>query len=230
MDLFDKIRRTATALGWLDTLLYGTARGLERLTGGCVRLVKYRFVAQPVAAPTVANLARAGRFDIDWAAPGCPLFAQFDRPAHVLAARFAQGARCLVATAGPGRAAGFLWFVAGPYDEDEVRVKFVPVPAGTACWDFDVSILPDFRMGRLFGLLWARACAELSSTGIRWTVSRISAFNGASLASHRRLGARSVGSAVFLCAGRFQLMGSTLRPKLHLSWREAQRPVLEVGA
>jgi hypothetical protein len=119
--------------------------------------------------------------------------------------------------------------VAGPYDEDEVRARFVPVPAGQACWDFDVTILPDFRMSRLFGLLWTRASEELSSTGIRWTVSRISAFNGGSIASHRRLGAKIVGTALFLCAGRWQLMGSTLRPKLHLSWREDQRPVMPVG-
>jgi hypothetical protein len=154
---------------------------------------------------------------------------QLDRPSAVLEARFAQGAKCLVATTREEVLAGCLWYVTGPYDEDEVRVRFVPLPRGAAAWDFDVTIMPQYRMGRLFGQLWGRAMCELSSTGVRQTMSRISAFNGPSLAAHRRLGGRIVGSAWFLCVGRVQFMGSSLSPRFHVSWREGQRPVLAIG-
>ncbi|MCC6198362.1 MAG: GNAT family N-acetyltransferase, partial [Burkholderiales bacterium] len=157
------------------------------------------------------------------------LLREADRPAEVIAARFAQGARCLAA-AKQGRLAGFLWFVVGPYEEDEVRARFVPEPAGAASWDFDVMVLPQYRMGRLFSYLWTRANAELAKAGVRHTMSRISAFNAGSLASHQRLGATIAGSALFVCAGRLQVMRSSLRPHWHVSWRPDQRPVLIVAA
>jgi hypothetical protein len=164
-----------------------------------------------------------------WADIHCRLLQQADRPASTLASRFAQGARCLVA-AKQDELAGFLWFVTGPYEEDEVRARFVPGPAGAAAWDFDVLVMPQYRMGRLFSYLWARANAELAARGVRHTMSRISAFNAASLASHKRLGASIVGSALFVCVGRLQLMRSSLRPGWHFSWRPDQRPTLVVAA
>jgi hypothetical protein len=153
-----------------------------------------------------------------------------ERPASVIASRFAQGARCLAAIAEGSHLAGFLWFVVGPYDEDEVRVRFVPGPQGAAAWDFDVSIQPRYRMGRLFSYLWHRAGLELAALGVRHTVSRVSAFNAASIASHRRLGSCVVGGAFFVCVGRWQLMKSSVAPKWHLSWRDDQRPVITVAA
>lgn len=224
------VRATAGAIGRGNAALYALARALAGLTCGRVRIVRYHFVVQPVAPPPTRAAARAGKFTIDWAARDSPLFVQIERPQAVIAARFAQGARCLAATVTEGRLAGFLWFVVGPYDEDEVRARFVPAPVGAAAWDFDVTILPPYRMGRLFAALWSRASAEIGALGVRYTCSRISAFNAASLASHARLGARVVGSATFLCAGPLQFMTSTLAPQYHLSWRDDQRPVLTVPA
>lgn len=225
----DNVRATAAAIGRGNALLYAVSRALAALSGGRARVVKYYFVAQPLA-PQAAGSVRPGRFAIDWALPGSPLFTQVARPAAVLDARYAQGARCLAATVDGTRLAGFLWFVTGPYDEDEVRARFVPGPPGETAWDFDVTILPDFRMSRLFALLWGRAAAEMLALGVRSTCSRISAFNAASLASHRRLGARTLGSATFVCVGRLEFMASTLGPQYRLSWREDQRPVLSIAA
>lgn len=120
--------------------------------------------------------------------------------------------------------------MAGPYEEDEVRARFWPKPDGGAVWDFDVAILPQYRMSRLFSYLWSRASSELAAQGIRHSVSRVSAFNGASLAAHRRLGARIVGKALFVCIGQCQLMRSTVPPRWHVSWRQEQRPTLEIAA
>jgi hypothetical protein len=221
-------RESLAAMGALDASLYAASRVAQRLTRGRVRIVRYYFTSQPIAPPQQAD--RSGSFVIEWADAACPHFSAIDRPPAVLAARFAQGASCLVATTRCAEFAGFLWFVVGPYDEDEVRARFVPQPEGAAAWDFDVAIQPRFRMGRLFSYLWARASAELAARGVKHTISRISAFNPASLAAHRRLGAKVVGKALFVCFGDLQLMRASIAPRWHLSWREAQRPVLAIAA
>jgi hypothetical protein len=226
LGVFAKLKSTVATMGAGNASLYALSRALSALFGSRVRIVKYYFVAQPVSASS--GPGASGSFALAWAERDSPLFAQVERPPDVLAARFAAGARCLAATVRGTELAGFLWFVAGPYDEDEVRARFVPAPAGKACWDFDVTIMPRFRMGRLFGYLWRRAGDELAARGVTQSVSRISAFNPASLSSHRRLGARIVGSATFLCIGRWELMRASARPRWHVSWREAQRPTLVI--
>jgi hypothetical protein len=223
-------REAAAAMGRGNALLYAAARLLGRLAGSRVRLIKYYFVAQPVPAhPPGSALLAPRQFALEWLAPESSLLARMDRPSAVIAARFAQGARCLAATTLAGELAGFLWFVPGPYEEDEVRVRFVPTPAGRVAWDFDVSVMPAYRMSRLFGYLWARAGTELRASGITHTVSRISAFNPASLAAHRRLGAVVVGQAVFLCAGSWQLMKAARPARIHLARSPGERPVLPVA-
>lgn len=229
MEMLDKFRESASAIGTWNTLLLAASRALASLSGDRVQLVKYHIVVQPVAVAPADRPLRTGSFVIDGVAPGAAALAQAPRPPEVLAARFAQGARCVAATR-DGRLAGFLWYVPGPYDEDEVRARFVPMPAGQVAWDFDVMILPEYRMGRLFAALWARAHAELAARGVRYTASRISAFNAASVAAHRRLGGRIVGSASFLTVGSLQAMWSSHTPRCHLSWRTSDRPTLAVAA
>ena len=229
MGVFAKLSSAATMMGAGNASLYALSRVLAALFGGRVRIVKYYFASQPIK---VADDARGtGSFALSWALPGSPLFAQVERPLAVITSRFAQGAHCLAATVRDSELAGFLWFVVGPYNEDEVRVRFVPAPAGKAAWDFDVTVMPRYRMGRLFGYLWRRAGVELASRGVTSSVSRISAFNPGSIASHRRLGARIVGNALFVCAGPLQLMHSSTGPRRwHFSWRDDQRPTLEIAS
>jgi hypothetical protein len=229
MGLLTIFQATASGIGLWNAILFSASRLSSILGGNRIRIVKYYFTAQPVSAPGAERSPRSGTFDIAWADADCKLLQQADRPAAILAARFAQGARCLVAANGDDLA-GFVWFVTGPYEEDEVRARFVPGPQGEAAWDFDVTIMPQYRMGRLFSYLWARTNAELARCGVRHTMSRISAFNPGSLASHKRLGAQVIGSALFVCVGRLQLMRSSLRPRWHFSWRHDQRPTLVVAA
>jgi hypothetical protein len=230
MVLIRKFSDAAEAMGTGNALLYAASRMLDRAFGGRVRIVKYIFVSQPVE-PLAAQLpAGSGVFTLAFIGPQSPLFAEVERPSTVIAARYAQGARCLAATSADHKLAGFLWYVTGAYDEDEVRARFLPEPAGAAAWDFDVTILPRYRMGRLFAYLWRRAAEELAAAGVKHTLSRISAFNAMSMASHRRLQARTVGKALFLCLGRIQVMTSTVGPRWHLSWRDDQRPVMAIVA
>jgi hypothetical protein len=230
MGIVHKFQDTAAAIGIGNASLYAVARASSALTGGRVRIVKYYFTAQPVVASAPAVVVRTGKFTLDWLKQGSPLFAQVERPAAVIEARFAQGSRCLAATIEGGELAGFLWYVVGPYVEDEVRARFVPVPSGQTAWDFDVLVQPKYRMGRLFSYLWTRGMTEMAQAGVQKTISRISAFNGASIASHRRLGARIVGKATFLCVGNWQLMKSSMAPGWHFSSHDGKVPELKISA
>jgi hypothetical protein len=91
-------------------------------------------------------------------------------------------------------------------------------------WDFDVYVAPEFRLGRLFARLWDFTNSELRAQGFRWTISRISAFNPESLAAHSRLGARRLGSAMFLVAGPLQVSFASLPPYVHVGWHDQMRP------
>ena len=194
-----------------------------------MRIVKYYFMAQPVVAEQMpARPSRA--FDLRCIEEECAVLSQIDRPPGVFASRFAHGARCVAALASDDELAGFLWFVKGPFDEDEVRVRFYPEPQPIAAWDFDLWLKPQYRMGRLFSYLWSAASAEMARAGITHTVSRISAFNPGSLTSHRRMGGQIVGQAIFFCTGRWELMKSSLSRKWHWSGSEDRRPELRVSA
>ena len=124
---------------------------------------------------------------------------------------------------------GFLWIKLGPYQEDEVRCCFVPEPAGKAAWDFDRFVDPAHRFGLAFVRLWDEANRFLRERGVEWVMSRIEASASASLASHRRMGTRVVGRALFLTMWRFQLTLTDLRPYVHLSTRAGVIPELQVA-
>jgi hypothetical protein len=102
--------------------------------------------------------------------------------------------------------------------------------AGRASWDFDVYLRPDQRLGPGFARLWDTANAYLRERGVRWSVSRISAFNPRSLAAHARLGTRRIGSAIFLCLGRLQVALSSIPPHIHFSHGPSRVPVFRLDA
>ena len=222
-----KLRAHFGRLGGFDGSLYLIKRGVETLSRGTVRLYRYYLVVQPVNEAAVLPAHRGRSIEVFEATPREVAAIPVDRPRAVFEDRFRQGARCLVART-QGRFVGFLWFVVGPYDEDEVRCRFVPLPAATSAWDFDVFVDPQARFGLALPRLWDEANMRLSSLGVRRSMSRISAFNAESLAAHRRLGSTMVGSATFLRAGPVQLMMSTLAPYLHVSLRPRSQPTLRI--
>jgi hypothetical protein len=207
----NRLNDTFRELGFGTGVLYLLARLLK---AAGIHLYCYRFVAQPVQARPRRELRSSGT-RIAPAASLAELPHPRPRPDTVLARRFANGARCIAATRG-GQLSGFLWYQCGAYDEDEVRARYC-LGSGQLAWDFDVFVQPPLRAGLTFGRMWEEAHRQLDAAGVRWTCSRISPFNPASLRSHARLGARNIGSAVFLCAGRAQAMAGTLPPYLHFS-------------
>lgn len=222
--MFAYTRQLAGTFGIATAAWYAASRVLDAATNGRVRIVKYRFVAQPVPDSPAASPERGkGGVELRWLRADDPLVAQMPRPPAVIARRFSDGARCLAAVKSE-RLIGFLWYQENGYLEDEVRCRY-RFNAATTVWDFDVYIDPEFRLGRLFSRLWSTAHRELRARGYCWTISRISAFNAASLSAHARMGARTIGSATFIAIGPLQVSFATVAPRFYLSWRADRYPL-----
>jgi len=194
--------KTLRDLGARHAALYWLDKVVATPTRGGVRLRHYLFVTQRLKqrpAATDANFVVRPLVGDD------PVTAQFPVSAAVVRRRLEQGSTCLVASL-DGHFAGYLWFHLGPYQEDEVRCRFVPWPAGRVAWDFDVYIVPRLRATRAFSRLWQAAERQLLGLGTTHSASRIASYNAASVRSHLRSGAVVSGSAIFLTIGRAQIM------------------------
>lgn len=180
----------------------------RRLLGAIgISLNRYRLLVQPVPDKAWLPERPGNPIEIREVAQDDYRLAWFPRPEHAIHDRYAQGARCWVAFKGE-MAVACQWLLAGPFREDEVRCRFLPMPQGEAAWDFDVYIRPELRLGRLFLMLWDNSNAWLREQGIRWTASRVDTLNLQSLRSHQRMGAREVGTAWFVSIGSWQLSRS----------------------
>ena len=208
------LRQTWAQLGPLDSVLYWLDRGLRLISRGHVRLNRYYLVAQPVPELPLVPLRNSARTRIRLIAPDDPVIAQFPRPPQVITQRLATTPDCFVAES-DGRFIGFLWLAYGHYDEDEVRCRFELTDPAHCVWDYDVYVEPAHRLGRVFYRLWDAANRHLAAQGIRWSLSRISAFNPGSLASHAGFGARILFPATFITLGRLQIMLSCRPPYVH---------------
>lgn len=214
--------------GWWDAIAYASGRVIARLSKGRLRLIKYYFVAQPVPRAPLLPPGRGAKIEIREIAATDPVLAQMPRPAVVIRARFEQGAFCLGAFL-DGSLIGFIWLLLGAYREDEVRACFEPLPLRKAAWDFDVYV--DFQKRMSFALprLWDSANERLRQNGIDWSISRISAFNRASLSTHARLGAKVLGGAIFLRGRHWQAMVGNVAPYCHFSRNDDDFPVISLS-
>ncbi len=222
--LFARLRSNLRDFGLVNFFLYLLARLIDKLPGNW-RMIKYYLIAQPIHKQSATKPVKrrssvisihkidASEYRYDW----------FPRPKIIIESRYAQGAECLVAFQ-HGNAIGCLWFIHGQYAEDEVRCCFSPSPKEKVVWDFDVYVEPKYRLGRAFALLWEEADKLFESRSVEWTTSRIDAFNPQSIRSHKRLGAEILGSVVFLCMGKFQLMFSTRSPHISLTRKNGIPP------
>jgi hypothetical protein len=228
MSLLTQTRQVITALGWKDGIFYAASRAVEAASFRRLRIIKYYFVAQPVRDRGLRGAASSS-IKTFRAEPNDPIVQQFTRPREVVARRFNDGAICFVAVKADVLV-GFLWIQQDRYMEDEVRCLFLLEPAGQAAWDFDVWVAPEFRMTRAFALLWDAANAFLRAHGYCWTLSRISAFNAFSLASHLRLGAEKLHAGLFVLGNSVQLSFLSCPPYLHMSTRENSYPIVRLSA
>jgi hypothetical protein len=214
-------------LGWLNASLYALKKLLLKGLRGRVIFYKYYLVAQPVRGTSLLQPGRGRKIEVRLIDASDAVVRQFPRPSGVIQERFRQGARCLVATK-DGQFIGFLWLQFGSYMEDTVRASYSPLPSTQAAWDFDVYVEPQFRVGFAFPRLWDEANRILAEKEIKWSCSRISAFNAGSLGSHARLGIKTLGTAMFFCAGRWQLTCATVAPYIHLSTHSGSIPAFRL--
>lgn len=215
-------------LGFPDTLALVAATALSRGTGRFCRFIRYRIVAQPVPENNMVAAHRKSRLQVRRLEPDAPALDQFPRERETFENRFTQGA-IVYAVFDGDRPVGFIWFVMGPYHEDEVNCEFQPHPEGEVAWDFDVYVVPEYRVTTAFLRLWDAAYLHMRTAGVRWSMSRISAFNPVSLAVHRKLGAVDCGTLNFVCIGRMQIAVGSFPPKLRISYASYGKPRYRVS-
>jgi len=161
------LRSLIRELGFANALLYVAARLLERVSGGRVRLVVYALMAQPIGSPLLRDVSEAASTEVVAIAPDHPQVGAFPRPEQVIAERFANGATCHLALV-KGDFAGFIWLQRDAYMEDEVRCRYVLDEPARGVWDFDVYVVPKYRLGRTLARLWRAVDVELERAGIAW--------------------------------------------------------------
>ena len=224
-----RFKNAIDQLGWRNGCTYLIARLLSVISAECLALHKYYFVAQPVTQKRWLSARRGASIVVTKISPSDPIIKAFPRPQAVIASRFGQGAICLVALKAD-EFIGFLWLTLGPYQEDEVRCRYIPLPKDSTAWDFDVYLHPEHRTGIAFMKLWDEANSLLTDRQVHWSLSRISAFNGNSMHSHARMGARRIGSAVFFSIGTLQLSFATVSPYVFVSTRRDCFPIFALDA
>ncbi|MBA4176874.1 MAG: N-acetyltransferase [Leptothrix sp. (in: Bacteria)] len=210
-------------------LLYGLHRVLQKLSANRALIMPNLLMALPVDNPALAKVSSDALAVVRRIVPTDPVIGQFPRQSRVVAQRFACGSECHVIWV-EGQFAGHLWTARHRYIEDEVRCAYEMADPATGVWVYDVFVEPAFRHGRVLGRLWKAVDEGLAAEGVQWTFCRINRFNVASLKSHKRLGAVTVGQALFLVLGRLQL---SLLPgggasRASLTWRSS--PTLTVAA
>ncbi|MFC3713850.1 hypothetical protein ACFOMD_14835 [Sphingoaurantiacus capsulatus] len=191
---------TYRALGPKGFASYAAARLAAALPG--VDFHRYQLIAVPRSGmpPMPRGFEARGMTDAEIAA------ADLELSAATIAFRRGQGMTCLGAYR-DDRLLGVTWLTDGPFDEDEVAVRFVPPPG--AAWDTGLFVLPSERGGRAFAVLWAGTAAWLAERGLDWSMSRMSDYKDGPWRAHARMGAQRLDTLTALrIGGRQWLFGA----------------------
>jgi len=226
--MFGAFSQLARDIGTANAVFYSVSHVLRLASSGRVRLLKYYFTAQRVPDGDVTPPRRGQEIVVSEASPAEIHATLTSRPRSVIDSRLASGCRCLIARK-DGELVGFQWLTMQDYPEDEVRCLFHFDPEDKCAWDFDIFVLPNSRLQPVFARLWDACNRILRDAGVRHSMSRINASNGASRRAHERIGARTVGWAMFLCIGSSQLAVFSSRPWFHASISKTSAPVLTVS-
>lgn len=214
---FREFGAAAGSLYVLDRLL----RALSPRLG----LFVYELMVQPVVAKPLLPASMAQHLSYHLIEAGDAEVAEMPARTEIKAERFAMGAQCLGVYL-KGKWVGYIWLARHQYLEDEVRCAYALSHPEVSVFDFDLVVLPAYRMGVGFAAVWQAANAHLRSQGVKYSFSRVTRFNLASRRAHARLGCRRLGRAVFLKAGALECMLATVAPYLALSWGRSSLPQL----
>ncbi len=219
-----RVRAVLREYGVRVALGFAVHRLLGRASGGSCGLFWYQFYRQPVGDQLLVKEDPGLNFL--WLDHHEAILEEIPRPVANLRARFEQDVKSLVVLK-RGELIACAWFGFGRFWEDEVRCIY-RMPAA-AVWDFDVYVVPRYRLGRTFARTWQAANTLLVKAGITHSFSRISAYNRHSVLSHQRLGAAQVGTALFLRLGALQLMCGNIAPYVSFTISVDRAPELDFG-
>ena len=226
--IVERLKGPIREFGWFAGLYYGLDRVLM-LARSPFRLYFYELMAQPIQSTDCVPASLKKDLEVREIVRGDPSLGSMPVTEEVLAYRFKQRTVCLGAFH-KGRFVAYMWLCFGPYEEDEVRCRFVPIPEAESVWDFDFYVFPADRFGLGFASLWDAANAFLRNRGVRFSFSRVSRFNLASRKTHQHFGWKRLGRAFFLKAKRLQLMVATISPYVHIAVNNSSRPTFELRA
>jgi hypothetical protein len=218
----------ADGSGWFTRALYLVAVALSRFCP-VLSIGKYYVVAQPVTTQRLLPERRGKSIVVERLDVDHPRIAHLPRPRDEIARRFSGGAQCFLATK-DNELIGHLWVTRSAYREPVHRAEFLPQPGDATAWDFDMWISENERIGLAFSRLWDECNAYLHQQGVRWTFSRVSAFNAASLKAHVRLGMRVVHSLFYVGVGPAELMIASVAPFATVSFSRRTFPVIAIAA
>ena len=180
-------------------------------------LFVYELMVQPVVAKPLLPASMAQHLSYHLIQAGDAEVAEMPARTEIKAERFAMGAQCLGVYL-KGKWVGYIWLARREYPEDEVRCIYALSQPEVSVFDFDLVVLPAYRMGVGFAAVWQAANSHLRSQGVNYSFSRVTRFNLASRRAHARLGCRRLGRAVFFKAGALECMVATVAPYLAVSW------------
>lgn len=223
------ILQTYRELGLINLLCYVLDRFLSRTSNNKFRLYKYLLLIQEVKTKPILASHRANKLRIQNITRHKAKEISFPRPRKVIDSRFHQGAHCLAAFT-DHELVGFIWLNLGDYAEDEVRCLFSPQPVSKVAWDYDIYVAPTYRNGLAFVKLWDAANQFLLENNIQYSMSRISAFNSRSIASHKRIETKKLGTSIFICLGSIQILLATVAPYIHVSTSDKVYPTIVLNA
>jgi len=190
-----------------------------------IKLFFYEFMVQPIPEKPLLPERFSKYISVREILPGDPLLNNLPISAEVIEARFKQSSVCLAAFQ-KEEFIGYQWFCFGPYEEDEVYTRFVPLPESEAVFDYDIYLLPEKRFGLGFTGLWNASNQYLRNKGFLYTFSRVSRFNTGSRRAHKHLKCRCVGRAVYLHVHDMQILFASVFPFVRLSLKNSQSPVI----
>lgn len=231
-----KVRELVRECGFADATLISIFRIVRVVSCGTVLIRKYYLFTQswdfiPVLPTRRGNSIRLRLITGNDLANGNEsALLRFPRPKQELRARLSEGAECIIAELGE-KVAGFLWFSASSFVDQETGIQFEIRPEGASAWDFDVFVAPEFRGTPVFYRLWSRLASELSGRGVAASTSLVWASNYESIYAHMRLGARALASGVHVrIAARGLMINFVLKglPRARLYRKSQQAPRVAV--
>jgi len=224
--LLQRLASPFRVFGWAAGGLYLLDQGMRRISPR-FGLRVYEFMMQPIGGtlPLTANLSK--NLSVRSIVEGDPEVGAMPARDDIKAQRFSGGAQCL-GVYRKGELLGYLWYSKGRHQEDEVRCDYELSENAISVVDFDLYVLPKYRMGIGFLGVWHGANVTLAAQGIQYTFSRMTRFNLPSRRAHARLGSRCIGRAVFLQAWCVEFMFGTLAPFFGATFTARQRLTLRL--